>query len=161
MIWPGPAGPPGVWRRALKRKKPAAGMPRNHTGRGRAAGDEQETAIGQREEDGNMRHVAEHTEMNHAGRGLLLLLGGVVMGAAVGLLTAPRSGERTRRQLVRTAEDVRDQAAAVVDDVTEKLEDLRRGVKQKFEASKKYLDTKRPAPLNCPPGLMNPLPSTA
>ena len=74
-----------------------------------------------------------------------------------GLLTAPRSGERTRRQLVRTVEDVKDQAAEVVDDVIEKLEDLRRGVTQKFEASKKYLDTKRPAPLNCPPGLMNPL----
>ena len=104
-----------------------------------------------------MRHVAEQTEMNHAGRGVLFLLGGVVLGAAVGLLTAPRSGERTRRQLVRAAEDVTEQAAAVYDDVTEKLEDLRRGVTQKFEAGKKYLDAKRPGLLHRPPGLTNPL----
>ena len=66
------------------------------------------------------------------------------MGAAVGLLTAPRSGERTRRRLVRAAEDVKDQAAEVYDDVTERLENLRRGVTQKLEAGKTYLDTKRP-----------------
>jgi len=104
-----------------------------------------------------MRHGAERSEMNHGGRGVLLLLGGVVMGAAVGLLTAPRSGERTRRQLLRTAEDVKDQAAEVYDDVTERLEDLRRGVTQKFEAGKKYLDTKKPGLLNRPSGLTNPL----
>jgi hypothetical protein len=104
-----------------------------------------------------MGHLAEHTEINPAGRGVLLLLGGVVMGAAVGLLTAPRSGERTRRQLARTAEDVKNQAAEVYDDVTEKLEDLRKGVTQKFEAGKKYLDTQRPGLLKRPPGFANPL----
>jgi hypothetical protein len=114
-------------------------------------------AVGQRKEAGDMRHGAERSEMNHGGRGVLLLLGGVVMGAAVGLLTAPRSGERTRRQLLRTAEDVKDQAAEVYDDVTERLEDLRRGVTQKFEAGKKYLDTKKPGLLNRPSGLTNPL----
>ena len=104
-----------------------------------------------------MRHIAEHPEMNHAGRGVLFLLGGVVMGAAVGLLTAPRSGERTRRQLLRTAEDAKDQAAEVFDNVTEKLEDLRNGVTQKFEAGKRYLETKRPGLLGRPPGLTSPL----
>jgi hypothetical protein len=104
-----------------------------------------------------MRHVAEHPEMNHAGHGMLFLLGGVVMGAAVGLLTAPRSGERTRRHLVRAAEDVKDQAAAVYDDVTEKVADLRRGVTQTLETGKRYLDTKRPGFFNRPPGLTNPL----
>jgi hypothetical protein len=132
-------------------------MPRNHTDHGRAAGNEQETAVGQREEDGMMRHVAEHTEMNHAGWGVLFLLGGVVMGAAVGLLTAPRSGERTRRHFVRAAEDVKDQAAEVCDDMTERIEDLRRGAAQKFEAGKKYLNAKRPGLLNRPSGLTNPL----
>ena len=149
--------PPGGWRGVPKPREPAAGMPWNHTDQGRAAGNEQETAVGQREEDGMMRHVAEHTEMNHAGRGVLFLLGGVVMGAAVGLLTAPRSGERTRRHLVRAAEDVKDQAAEVYDDMTERIEDLRRGAAQKFEASKKYLNAKRPGLLNRPSGLTNPL----
>jgi hypothetical protein len=114
-------------------------------------------AVWQREEDGKMRHVAEHTVVNPAGRGGLLLLGGIVMGAAVGLLTAPRSGERTRRQLVRTAEDLKDQAAKIYGDVTEKLEDLRKGATQKFEDGKKYLDTQRPGFLPRPPGLTNPL----
>jgi hypothetical protein len=132
-------------------------MPRNHTGQDRAAGDEHETAAGQREEDGNMRHVAEHSEMSPTGRGGLFLLGGVLMGAAVGLLTAPRSGERTRRQLVRTAEDVRDRAAEAYDDATRKLEGLRKGVTQTFEAGKKYLDTQRPGLLARSSGLTNPL----
>jgi len=132
-------------------------MPRNHTGQDRTAGDEQETAAGQRGEDRNMRHAAEHREMNPVGRGGLLLLGGVLMGAVVGLLTAPRSGERTRRQLVRRAEDVRDRAAEAYDDVTRKLEGLRKGVTQTFEAGKKYLDTQRPRLLARSPGLTNPL----
>jgi len=105
-----------------------------------------------------MRNGAEQqSEMNHGGRGTLLLLGGVVMGAVVGLLTAPRSGERTRRQLARTAEAAKDQAAEVYDDVTEKVADLRRGVTQKLEAGKTYLVTKRPGLLNRPSGLTNPL----
>jgi hypothetical protein len=104
-----------------------------------------------------MRHVAEHPEMNHAGQCALLLLGGVVMGAVVGLLTAPRSGERTRRQLIRTAEAAKDQAADVFDNVTEKLDDLRNGVTQKFEVGTKYLDTKRPGFFSRPPRLTNPL----
>ncbi len=95
--------------------------------------------------------------MNPVGRGGLLLLGGVLMGAAVGLLTAPRSGERTRRQLVRRAEDVRDRAAEAYDDVTRKLEGLRKGVTQTFEAGKKYLDTQRPRLHARSPGLTHPL----
>jgi hypothetical protein len=104
-----------------------------------------------------MRQVADYSEMNYAGRGALLLLGGVVMGAVVGLLTAPRSGERTRRQLFRTAEAAKDQAAEVFDSVTEKLEDLRNGVTQKIDVGKKYLETKRPGFFSRPPRLTNPL----
>jgi YtxH-like protein len=104
-----------------------------------------------------MRPVAEHPESNHAGRGVLLMLGGVVMGAAVGLLTAPQSGERTRRQIVRKAEDARVQVAELYDDVTEKVEDLRRGVSGKFAVGKEYIDKTRRELLAGPSGLRNPL----
>jgi gas vesicle protein len=35
---------------------------------------------------------------------------GAVLGASIALLTAPQSGRRTRRHLVRAVEDVRDNA---------------------------------------------------
>jgi len=90
-----------------------------------------------------MRPAAEHRETNHTGRGVLLLLGGVVMGAAVGLLTAPHSGERTRRRIVRKAEDVKDLATNMYANLAESVEGLRRGVTRQFEAGKKYIDQKR------------------
>jgi|MudIll2142460700_1097286.scaffolds.fasta_scaffold00476_9 gas vesicle protein len=104
-----------------------------------------------------MRPVAEHPETTHAGWGLLLMLGGVVMGAAVGLLTAPQSGERTRRHIVRTAEDAKEQVTEVYNDVTEKVEDLRRGVTGKVAVAKQYLDKTTRGLLAGPPRISNPL----
>ncbi len=99
---------------------------------------------------------ATHSETNHAGRGLLLLLGGAAMGAAVGLLTAPQSGERTRRQIVRKAEDVKDQATDLYANAAESVEDLRRDVTRRFEAGRKYIDQKRQGLLASSPGLADP-----
>jgi YtxH-like protein len=104
-----------------------------------------------------MRQGAEHPETNHAGRGVLLMLGGVVMGAAVGLLTAPQSGERTRRQIVRKAEDVKDQATELYGNVAESVEGLRRGVRRNFEAGKKYIDKTRQGLVIRPRGLRQPV----
>jgi len=104
-----------------------------------------------------MGPIAEHPEMNHAGRGVLLMLGGVVMGATVGLLTAPQSGERTRRQIVRKAEDARDQVAELYDDVTEKVEELQRGMTGIFAVGKEYIDKARGELLAPSPGFKNPL----
>ena len=104
-----------------------------------------------------MRPAAEHRETNHTGRGVLLLLGGVVMGAAVGLLTAPHSGERTRRRIVRKAEDVKDLATNMYANLAESVEGLQRGVTRQFEAGKKYIDQKRQGLLTSPPGLTHPV----
>ncbi len=102
-----------------------------------------------------MRQAAEHPETNHAGRGALFLLGGVVMGAAVGLLTAPQSGERTRRQIGRKTEDAKDQVAELYANAAERVEGLRRRVTLKFAVGKKYIDRKRRELFTSPPGLKN------
>jgi len=104
-----------------------------------------------------MRLFAEHPETTHAGRGVLLMLGGVVMGTAVGLLTAPRSGERTRRHLVRRAEDAKEHVAELYDDVTDKVDDLRRGVAATCAVGKTHIDNTRRKLLGGPPGGPNPL----
>jgi hypothetical protein len=103
-----------------------------------------------------MRRVPEHQATTRAGLGVLLMLGGVAIGAAVGLLTAPRSGERTRRQIARNAEDARDRVAELYDDVTEKVEDVRRGVTGKLAGGKTYIDITKRGLLTGAPGFPNP-----
>jgi gas vesicle protein len=85
------------------------------------------------------------------------MLGGAVIGAAVGLLTAPQSGERTRRHIVRKAEDAKGQVTELYGDVTDRVEDLRRGVTGKLAVCKQYLDKTRRTLLAGAPGLPNPL----
>ena len=43
---------------------------------------------------------------------------GAILGASVALLTAPQSGKRTRRHIVRAVEAARDEGADNWDDVT-------------------------------------------
>lgn len=50
--------------------------------------------------------------------GLLL---GAALGSGLALILAPQSGRRTRRDLVRSIEDVADTAAERWDDVTDEL----------------------------------------
>tara|TARA_Y100000758_G_scaffold147586_1_gene104532 strand:+ start:138 stop:380 length:243 start_codon:yes stop_codon:yes gene_type:complete len=63
-----------------------------------------------------MRHYGRDTGTSLNGF-LLGCLAGIVMGAALGILMAPHRGDITRRKLVRTAGEKRDQ-------VVERVEDL-------------------------------------
>jgi gas vesicle protein len=60
---------------------------------------------------------------------LLAVLGGAVAGAAVGYLTAPKSGRETRAQLKGMAIDARDQITGVVKDGAETARQLPGAVK--------------------------------
>lgn len=63
---------------------------------------------------------------NHSTNGTTCLLAGfvagVAVGAAVGILLAPKKGEDTRRLIVRQAEETRDQVVKAVDGVTARFE---------------------------------------
>ncbi len=74
---------------------------------------------------------------------MLYMLGGVAIGTAVGILAAPQSGERTRRQFRRTVEDVRDHAIDLREDVADKVEDLRRSVARQIDTGREYIDEKK------------------
>ncbi len=104
-----------------------------------------------------MRLFAKHPAPTYGGRGVLLMLGGVVMGTAVGLLTAPQSGERTRRHLVRGAEDAKAQVADLYDGVTAKVDDLRRGAADTFALGKEYIDKTTRGLLGGHPERRNPI----
>ncbi len=104
-----------------------------------------------------MRLFAKQHATTYAGRGALFMLGGVVMGTAVGLLTAPQSGDRTRRHLIRGAEDAKDHVAELYDGVTAKVDDVRRGVAGTFATGKKYITKTTRELLGDPPGRQNPI----
>jgi gas vesicle protein len=60
----------------------------------------------------------------NSGENFVWFLTGAAMGAAVALLYAPQSGERTRRQIGRKLADGREILADSTDDVIEKGRDL-------------------------------------
>ncbi len=80
---------------------------------------------------------------NHTGRDLLFMLGGVAIGAVVGLITAPQSGERTRRQIRRRVEDIKDQAVDLREEVTGRVEDLRKSAARQINVGKEYFEGKK------------------
>ncbi len=65
---------------------------------------------------------------------IVLVLGGLALGALTGILYAPRAGERTRRHLRRRFEDVRDRVAEVGDDVTTSIGDARHSLARRIAA---------------------------
>lgn len=56
--------------------------------------------------------------------GVVTFLTGIAVGAGIGLLFAPQSGRRTRRQIVRGVEDVGDYLEDVGEELIQKGRDL-------------------------------------
>lgn len=54
----------------------------------------------------------------------LMLLAGLAIGTAAGLLLAPHSGAYTRRQIHNLAEDVKEQASILASDVKDAVESV-------------------------------------
>lgn len=52
------------------------------------------------------------------------LLTGLLVGGTAGVLYAPQSGARTRRQLANLAEDVRERAGQMTEDTADAIEKL-------------------------------------
>ena len=61
---------------------------------------------------------------------VIALLAGVALGAVAGVLLAPASGEKTRRKIVRKAEDMRDQLTDLVDKGESLMQDAKRAAKK-------------------------------
>ncbi len=74
-----------------------------------------------------------------------LVLSGAVVGVIGALLYAPQSGEKTRRQIARKYEDVKDQAVETAGDVKDKAQDFGRNVKKQCEAGVDYVAEKKDA----------------
>lgn len=64
---------------------------------------------------------------------VILVLGGAIVGAGIALLTAPESGERTRRRIKRIYEDERDRMVDTYQNVREDLEDGAKQLGRKFK----------------------------
>lgn len=84
-------------------------------------------------------------EKHSSGVGSLLL--GVVIGAGVALLFAPRSGEETRSEIRRRARTARDAARNVAEGVTDSVADTfesaRSRVEQQIESARSAIEVKK------------------
>lgn len=84
-------------------------------------------------------------EKHSGGVGNLLL--GVLIGAGVALLFAPRSGEETRRELGRrarrTADTMKDAAQGVTEQVADSFESARYRVEEQIELARTTIEMKK------------------
>jgi gas vesicle protein len=66
------------------------------------------------------------------------LIGGLI-GAALGILYAPKSGKETREEISRTTQDLLEKAKAEYEDKRRKIEELATREKEIFSENKKRL----------------------
>jgi gas vesicle protein len=66
---------------------------------------------------------------------LVAFMAGMVVGAGVALLYAPQTGKETRRMLAKKAEELKDEAEEIVDDVLEKGKKVLKEKKEQFDAA--------------------------
>jgi gas vesicle protein len=97
----------------------------------------------ERTRGGDMKNGNTSNSTDHGIGEVFLFAAGALIGAATALLFAPQSGARTRRQIARTYEDVRDQAVDLCEDVADKVESLRRTAARQIGAGKEFVSEKR------------------
>lgn len=74
----------------------------------------------------------ENNDKKIAAAALLLVAGGII-GAGMALLFAPQSGERTRRDICRSARRVKSRADEKVEDLSDTISDLVESIGDKTE----------------------------
>jgi len=65
------------------------------------------------------------------------LVAGALVGAGIALLYAPQSGEETRKQLKKKADEVKDKAEKAKEDALVKMEEMKETAQQKAADIKK------------------------
>ncbi|MCH8534923.1 MAG: YtxH domain-containing protein [Flavobacteriaceae bacterium] len=70
---------------------------------------------------------------DNTGNTLIALLTGAAVGATLGLLYAPQSGEKTRKQIKKEAKNAQKSLEKKYDEASEKLSEYANEAKSKFE----------------------------
>lgn len=74
-----------------------------------------------------------HIVESDAGAGVKWFLAGAILGAGLGLLFAPQSGERTRRDIQKRARKMRAKAGERFEEIAEGIEEKGRRLKESVE----------------------------
>ncbi|MDR2010256.1 MAG: YtxH domain-containing protein [Bacteroidales bacterium] len=61
---------------------------------------------------------------SNCGKGLLAFMGGIALGATLGILFAPDKGSRTRKKIVKGTKDITDAAREKIEDLIESAEEV-------------------------------------
>lgn len=80
----------------------------------------------------------------NTGKALLGILAGVATGAAIGILFAPHKGSETRKRIAKKGKDyknqLKDKYNNIVDEITEKFENIDHGTDSLLQKSKDMLN---------------------
>jgi len=79
---------------------------------------------------------SESENKSCAGAVALALFAGIAIGAVIGILFAPKSGQQTRKELIEKGEKFVDLSRESMGDFMEKTRDITRAGKQKIEEIK-------------------------